>query len=88
MPQPGRWSKQFRQILWPFALRRAHLQFAVSTYFRVMATARPQDDPYLRRYKVAKDATWLLLLALAYLQYYFMDVYAQIASLPSLTIRV
>jgi len=28
------------------------------------------------------DATWLLLLVAGYLQYYFMDVYAQIAALP------
>ena len=66
----------------------AHLRFALTLYARAMRTARPQDDPYLRPWKPAKDGTWLLLLVLAFLQYYFMDVYAQIAALPTLYIRV
>ena len=70
------------------SLMLAHMQFALGMYVRVIRTARPQDDPYLRPWKVAKDTTWLLLLVLAFLQYYFMDVHAQIAVLPALDVRV
>lgn len=76
------------EFLWPFALMLAHLQFSLGMYFRVMRAAHPEDDPYLRPWKFAKQATWLLLLVLAFLQYYFMDVQAQIAALPALDIRV
>ncbi len=74
------------EIIWPWSLMRAHLQLALSLYFQAMKSARPQDDPYLRPWKVAKDATWLLLLVLAFLQFYFMDVHAQIAALPALSV--
>ena len=67
---------------------RARMQFALGMYVQVMGTARPQDDPYLRSWKVAKDATWLLFVVVLYLQYYFMDVNLQIATLPRLEIRV
>jgi hypothetical protein len=76
------------QMLWRFILKLAHVQFALSMYFRVMCTARPQDDPYLRPWKVAKDATYLFFLVGMYLEYYFMDVYLQIAALPALYVRV
>ena len=76
------------EILWPLSLMVAHLQFALGMYVQVMSTARPLDDPYLRPWKVARDATWLLILVAGYLQYYFVDVHAQIAALPSLDVRV
>jgi hypothetical protein len=75
-------------ILWRFALMVAHLQFSLSLYFQAMRAARPQDDPYLRPWKVARDGTWFLLLVLGFLQYYFMDVHAQIAALPTLNVRL
>ena len=81
-------QKRLDEILWRLSLLVAHLQFALGMYGRAMRTARPQDDPYLQPWKVAKDATWLLLLVLAFLQYYFMDVHAQIATLPTLNVRV
>jgi len=84
--QPSK--KSLDDFLWQLSLMVAHMQFALGMYGRAMRTARPQDDPYLRPYKVAKDATWLLLLVLAFLQYYFMDVHAQIAALPTLDVRV
>ncbi len=87
MPRPGKPRRLLDEILWPVSLLVAHLQFALRTYVRAMATSRPQDDPYLRPWKAAKDGTWLLLLVLAFLQYYFMDVYAQIAALPTLDVR-
>ena len=65
----------------------ARLQYALVMYVRVMGTPRPQDDPYLRPWKVAKDATWLVLLVVMFLQYYFMDVFLQIAALPTLNIQ-
>jgi hypothetical protein len=73
---------------WRCALILAHLQLALGTYVLVMRTARPQDDPYLRPWKAARDGTRLLLLVLAYLQFYFMDVQAQIAALPTLNVWV
>jgi len=76
------------EFLWPFALMVAHLQFSLGMYFRVMRAAHPEDDPYLRPWKFAREATWLLLLVLGFLQYYFMDVQAQIAALPVLDVRV
>lgn len=76
------------EILWTFSLMMAHLQLALGMYVRVMRAARPQDDPYLRPWKVARDATWLSVLVLVYLQFYFMDVHAQIASLPRLDVRI
>lgn len=85
-PQPS--HKWRDEIFWQLSLTVAHLQFALGMYGRAMRTARPQDDPYLRPWKVAKDGTWFLLLVLAFLQYYFMDVHAQIAALPALNVRV
>lgn len=87
MPRPRKPRSLLDDILWPVFLMVAYLEFALRTYVRAMATARPQDDPYLRPWKVAKDGTWFLLLVLAFLQYYFMDVYAQIAALPTLDVR-
>ena len=84
--QPSR--KQLDELFWQLSLMLAHLQFALGMYGRAMRTARPQDDPYLRPWKVAKDATWLMILVLAFLQFYFMDVNAQIAALPTLSVRV
>ena len=84
--QPSR--KRLDEFLWRLALMVAHLQFGLSLYGRAMRAARPQDDPYLRPWKPAKDGTWLMLLVLAFLQYYFMDVHAQIAALPMLNVRV
>ena len=72
----------------PFSLMLAHLQFALGMYARAMRTDRPQEDPYLRPWKVAKDGTWLLLIVLAFLQFYFMDVHAQIAALPALVVQL
>ena len=88
MRRPRKSQRLLDEILWSFALMMAHLQFALGMYVQAMRTARPQDDPYLRPWKVAKDATWLFLLVLAFLQYYFMDVHAQIAALPTLIVRV
>jgi hypothetical protein len=93
-PNPGRMTppKPSRSLLdeirWKCVLMLAHLQLALGSYVLVMRSARPQDDPYLRPWKAARDGTWLLLLVLAYLQYYFMDVHAQIAALPALNVRV
>ena len=84
--QPSK--KSLDDFLWQLSLMVAHMQFALGMYGRAMRTARPQDDPYLRPWKVARDATWFLLLVAAYLQYYFMDVQAQIAALPTLDVRV
>ena len=81
-------QKRLDEYLWRLSLLVARLQFALSMYVLAMRTARVQDDPYLRPWKVAKDGTWLLLLVLAFLQYYFMDVHAQIAMLPALNVRV
>lgn len=75
------------KIFWTLSLMVARFEFALVTYVRVMITARPQDDPYLRPWKVAKDTTWLLLLVVTYLQYYFIDVQLQIATLPTLNLR-
>jgi hypothetical protein len=75
-------------ILWKLSLMRAHLEFGLAMYFQAMATDQPQDDPYLRPWKVARDGTWLLLLVLGYLQYYFMEVHAEIAALPRLEVLV
>ena len=88
MPRPQPSQKRLNEFLWRLALMVAHLQFALSMYGRAMRTAHPQDDPYLRPWKAAKDGTWLLVLVLAFLQYYFMDVHAQIAALPMLNLRV
>lgn len=87
MQRPREPQTQLEKILWSFALVVARLEFALAMYGQAMRTGRPQDDPYLRPWKVAKDGTWLLLLVLAFLQYYFMDVYAQIAALPTLDVR-
>ena len=75
------------EVFWPFALAFAHLQFSLGMYFRVMRAAHPDDDPYLRPWKFLREATWLLLLVLVFLQYYFMDVQAAIAALPVLEVR-
>ncbi|OFW15352.1 MAG: hypothetical protein A3H27_17460 [Acidobacteria bacterium RIFCSPLOWO2_02_FULL_59_13] len=76
------------EILSPLVVIVVYLEFWLGMYVQAMRTARPQDDPYLRPWKVARDATWFLLLVAAYLQYYFMDVQAQIAALPTLDVRV
>ena len=86
--RPGASQRLLDEILWSFSLMVARLQFALGMYVQAMRTVRPQDDPYLRPWKVARDATWLLLLVLVCLQYYFMDVHAQIAALPTLNVRV
>ena len=88
MRRPQTSRKWLDEILWRPSLMVARLQFALGMYVRAMRTGRPQDDPYLRPWKVAKDSTWLLLLVLAFLQYYFMDVHAQIAALPTLNVWV
>ena len=77
-----------QELLWPFALGFAHLQFSLGMYARAMKGTHPETDPYLRPWKVARDATWLLLLVVGFLQYYFIDVQAQIAALPALQVRV
>ncbi|OFW27539.1 MAG: hypothetical protein A3H27_18290 [Acidobacteria bacterium RIFCSPLOWO2_02_FULL_59_13] len=66
----------------------AYLEYYLSMYVRAFRTNHPEDDPYLRPWKVAKDATWLSLLVGAYLQYYFVQVSTQIASLPTLSVMV
>jgi len=76
------------EILDPIVLVLAQLHFAARMYGRAMATARPQDEPYLRPWKLAKDTTWLLSLVLMYLQYYFMDVLLQIETLPKLDVNI
>jgi hypothetical protein len=75
------------EILGPLLLVVADLEFWLGMYVDVMRTARPQDDPYLRPWKIARDGTWLLLLVAAYLQYYFLDVQVQIAALPMLYVQ-
>lgn len=88
MRRPRTSRRLLDEILWSFSLMVAHMQFALGMYVQAMRAARPQDDPYLRPWKVARDATWLMLLVLVCLQYYFMDVHAQIAALPTLEVRV
>lgn len=88
MQRPGKSRTPLDEILDPLILILAQLHFAVTMYGRAMVAARPQDDPYLRPWKVVKDATWLLLVVLMYLQYYFLDVLLQIAMLPKLEVRV
>ena len=88
MQRPRRPRSLLDEIVDPLILIGAQLHFALSMYVRAMAVARPQDDPYLRPWKIAKDATWLLLLVVMYLQYYFIDVFSQIAVLPTLDARV
>ena len=66
----------------------AYLEYGFAMYVRALRTSHPEDDPYLRPWKAAKDGTYLSLLAGAYLQYYFIDVFAQIAALPTLTVIV
>ena len=60
----------------------ALLEFHAGCLLKVFSSSHPENDPYLRPWKVAKDAVWLALLAATYLQFYFMDVMVQIASLP------
>jgi len=88
MRRPRKPVSLLDEILDPLILLGAQLHFALYMYVRAMATARPQDDPYLRPWKIAKDATWLLLLTVAYLQYYFFDVFSQIEALPMLDVRL
>lgn len=48
--------------------------------------ARMQDDSTPRRWQHAKTITLMALAAFAFLQYYLIDVFLQIASLPQVTV--
>ena len=50
-----------------------------------LAEATAKDRAHVRRraaWRSAKNALLAIALAMAFLQYYFLDVYAQIAALP------
>jgi hypothetical protein len=47
---------------------------------------RMRDDPAPRRWQHAKTMTLVALAAFAFLQYYLIDVFLQIASLPQVTV--
>jgi hypothetical protein len=44
------------------------------------------DEPKVRRWRVASRATLLLLLTFSVLQYYFFDVYLTIMAMPRVTL--
>ena len=50
--------------------------------------ARLQSDPTARRWQQAKSIALVALAAFAFLQYYLIDVFLQIASLPQVTVFV
>ena len=45
---------------------------------------RPASTRATQLWLTAKQGMWLLLLVLAYLQYYFLDILVQIDSLPGI----
>jgi hypothetical protein len=45
---------------------------------------RPTSTRATQLWLTAKQGMWLLLLVLAYLQYYFLDILVQINSLPGI----
>ena len=46
----------------------------------------PQEEPAVRRWRIAARATLLALLGYAGLQYYFFDVYLTIMALPRVAV--
>lgn len=50
--------------------------------------ARMENDPAPRRWQHAKTITLVALAAFAFLQYYLIDIFLQIASLPQVTVFV
>lgn len=58
----------------------------VRQYVKGLGEAKPFDLPAVKRWLVAKRWVLVGLLVLAGLQFYFMDVFLQIQSLPSVTL--
>jgi hypothetical protein len=75
-------------IVWAVMLAIAYLEYYLRCYRLALVSDHPEDDPYLSHWKSARDGTALLFLVLGYLQYYYMDVFAQIAALPRLEVYV
>ena len=55
-----------------------------------MSSGEWREPPSTRHWRTAKQGMWLLLLAAAYLQYYFIEVIAEMEATPLVqaTVRV
>lgn len=60
----------------------------VEVVLKEAAARDPASEASARRWNVAKSITLFVLLGLAGVQYYLLDVFVQIASLPRLTVFV
>jgi len=70
------------EALEALALPVALFEYYAHCFLDVFAAGHPENDPYLRPWKLVKDSLVLLLLVAAYLQYYLLGVMVEIASLP------
>ena len=70
------------------ALPLAFVEYYLHCFARVFVVSNPENDPYLRPWKLAKDTILLLVLVAVYLQYHFMNVMVEIASLPFVAVHV
>lgn len=57
----------------------------VRRYIEARGARRIEDDPSVRFWRLAGRASLVTLLVYATLQYYFLHVFVEIYSLPSLT---
>ena len=60
----------------------------IGAYVREVAARRAADQPSVRRWLKAKNATLVGLLAFGVIQYYVLDVMLEIVSMPTTTFFV
>jgi hypothetical protein len=61
--------------------RKLRTREDVHHYVEEVSTRKPEESRWVRFWREAKDVTWLVLLAFAFLQYYFTDVMTQVFTL-------
>lgn len=91
MPQPDIESGDFRsheellRYLEEVSGRSLRTREAIKQYIEELTSRKPGDAPNVRRWKLVENATWLVLLAFSFLQYYFLEVLNEISLYRSVT---
>ena len=60
----------------------------IAAYVREVSARRASDEPSVKRWLKAKNATLIALLAFGFIQYYVLDVMLEIVSMRSTTFFV
>ena len=82
---PGESREELLKFLEEVSGRKLRTREDVRRYLEEIAAKARDENLAVRFWQTVKQATWLFMVIFAFLQYYYMDVLSEIASIRQVT---